>query len=146
MIFHFARLLNGLWRTNLSSDLQSKTVGSRIKDEVVLVQHFAMVPEEALLHLMLYFPFPIIMWDNLTNELIPPLNHDFLTNLNGIAQLSMEVKLSDLMEYCLLNSIYLCTQHGVLVISAGDSCIGAFYSQQHDATLSLYPMEVAEMS
>ena len=50
------------------------------------------------------------------------------------------------MECCQLNSIYLCDCHGVLNQSAGDSCIGALYSQQLDAILTLCPMEVVRLS
>lgn len=68
----------------------------------------------------------IPMGDNFSNEFIPQLNHEFLTNLNGKAQLFMVVKLSDLMESSLINSIYLWNQHGVLDNYAGYSNIGIF--------------------
>ena len=73
------------------------------------------------------------------------LNHDILTILNGKAWLAMEVKISDLMECCQLNSVYLFNPCGVLDKSAGDSCIGTLYSQQHDSILSLCTMELVDL-
>ena len=117
------------------------------KDDVVLVLHVPMVPTDALLRLMRYRSFPIpLRQDDLSTGIIPRLDRDVLAISNGKERLSLEVKFSDLMECRQLNSIYLCDRHGVLDQSAGDSCIGALYSQHLDAALTLCPMEVVRLT
>ena len=117
------------------------------KDDVVLVLHVPMVPADALLRLMRYRSFPIpLRQDDLSTGIIPRLDRDVLAISNGKERLSLEVKFSDLMECRQLNSIYLCDRHGVLDQSAGDSCIGALYSQHLDAALTLCPMEVVRLT
>ena len=106
-----------------------------------------MVPTDALLRLMRYRLFLIpLRQDDLSTGIIPRLDHDVLAISNQKERLSLEVKFSDLMECRQLNSIYLCDQHGVLDQSAGDSCIGALYSQPLDAALMLCPMEVVRLN
>ena len=43
-----------------------------------------------------------------------------------------------------MNTIHLCDCHGVLYLSAGDSCIGDLYSQKNSKPLSL--MEVVKLT
>ena len=117
------------------------------KDNIVLVLYVPMVPTDALLQLMRYQSFPIpLRQDDLSTGIIPRLDHGVLSISNGKERPSLEVKFSDLMECQQLNSIYLCDRHGVLDPSAGDSCIGALYSQHSDAALMLCPMEVVRLT
>ena len=95
---------------------------------------------------MHYWSFPIPLWkEDFTSGIIPRLDLNILSISKDKERLSLEVKFSDLMECCQLNSIYLCDHHGVLDQSTGDSCIGALYSQQLDDALTLCPMEVVQL-
>ena len=109
-------------------------------NDVHLLLHVPMVPEDSLLHLFRLHPFPLPL--SKTHSLMPTTDNNILAISSGFKRYHTQFYHTDLLGCHQINNIYLCQQMGSLFKNLSSTCLGSLYQQQFDSVKQLCPLEI----
>ena len=108
--------------------------------DVHLLLHVPMVPEDSLLRLFRLHPFPLPL--SKTHSLFPITDNNILAISSGFKRYHTQFSHTDLLGCHSVNNVYLCQRMGSLYKDLNSTCLGSLYQQQFDSVKQLCPLEI----
>ena len=113
-------------------------------ENMQMLLHVPIVPNDSLLRLFKLHPFPLPLDKNYS--IIPMVQDELLAISAGFNRFSARLSGTDLLGCHAINNVYLCERHGVLQKELNDSCLGALYLQDFPAVQELCPLFIRPAS
>ena len=110
------------------------------EEDVTLIIHVPMVPEESLLKLYRLKPFPIPFSDTLA--LLPKPSSALLALSQGLPRAMTSIEHADLIDCHQVSQVFLCERHGVLKNNVKSTCLGALFEQDIPVAQELCHLEL----
>jgi hypothetical protein len=110
--------------------------------DVHLILHVPMAPADSILQLFQLHPFPLPFTE--THFLMPDPSNQILAISSGVARLSLEMSVANLMGCHRINSAYLCKRHGVRQRELNSTCLGSLYVQVFPGATHLCEMKIVK--
>ena len=113
-------------------------------EDVVLILHVPMAPQNTLLRLLKFLPFPFSLSPQ--HFLMPQPSKRLFALSSDEPRLSMELTEADLEGCHRVNNLFLCERQGTLRNRMDMTCLGALYSQKFRRATELCEMKALPIS
>lgn len=111
-------------------------------NQITLLLHVPLVPEESMLRLIKIHPFPLPLSEHFA--IVPDISNEILAISAHSIQYSVQFPATDLLGCHQVNEIHLCQGKGVLNKRMSSTCLGALYTQNFQQASKLCPMKIIE--